>query len=244
MRWGLSVVAFALFAIFASDAGANDIQLGATYHGTVQITSSVGGVYLPLPEGDWKVVSLQTTRSTETHTPILNGYLVSLNGMKLKSFISFSISTESAMHGWKVPEYCGRTDIYYFEPKDKRENHEGSEINCWGINHIGMTSGPKAEKYTRDFYEWVPNNTSGMPINTIEVEYNRASGVKFLRARYYFNPEADGFDPPKNAAWRSSDWHRDRLHLDPKKVEYMEHIKAWAISWKNRLESGFRGNPS
>jgi hypothetical protein len=59
--------------------------------------------------------------------------------------------------------------------------------------------------------------------------------------RIYNNPEVEGFSPPMQGDWRASDWHKDRVYLDPKKKDYVERIVDWSRSAHPKFKQGFEG---
>ena len=238
MRQVFFALAFVVSAAVPSLAQ-EQLKVGNTYSGNIKLSSSNSGIYLALPEGSWILTSLEETRDRNVNAPMISGRLVSLLNKKVKGAVSFTAGNDSS-GGWLVPTYCDRKDIYFLSAPDKRR---GREIRCWGINHIGMTPGSTASKPVTDFYQWVAKNTDGMPKTMIAVETYRASGAKYLYAAYYRNPEIDGFPPPAESACRASEWHKDRVVGDPKRLAYLEKVKTWGDQWQPTFEAAFNGRP-
>lgn len=234
------IIAAILLSIATPSLGQEQLIVGNSYSGNIKLSSSNSGIYLTLPEGTWILTSLEKTFSNPNPAPLINGRLVSIDSQKrVVGAVSFSAGND-ANGGWVVPSYCNRKDIFFLAAPDKRG---GREIRCWGVNHIGMTLGSNAGKYVTDFYQWVAKNTVGMPKTMIAVDFYRASGAKYMHAEYFRNPELDGFPPPQVSAWRESEWHKDRVVGDPKRLSYLESVKIWGEQWQPTFEAAFAGRP-
>jgi hypothetical protein len=54
------------------------------------------------------------------------------------------------------------------------------------------------------------------------------------------NPELAGFPPPASSVWRDSNWHRDRIAEDPKRVAYVEAFEQQQARHHELLRQGFQ----
>lgn len=235
----LVIIATILLSVTTPSLAQEQLKVGDSYSGNIKLSSPNGGIYLALPEGTWVLTSLEAYRDQNVNAPMLRGRLVSLNEKQVTGAVSFTAGNDST-GGWLVPNYCSRKDIFFVTAPDKRR---GKEIRCWGVNHIGMTPGSNASKSATDFYQWIAKNTVGMPKTMIAVEYYRASGAKYIYAEYFRNPEMDGFPPPEVSTWRESEWHKDRVVGDQKRLQYLEGVKAWGEKWLPIVEAAFNGRP-
>lgn len=234
----VSLVAWTAMLILAAGAQAQELKIGNVYRGAVQLTKDSGGVILPLPDGEWKLVALEPSRNNRGDSPAnlaaLNGALVSLDldkQKRLKSFITFYIVASDMFYGgWKVPDYCGASDLLHLVRTEARQRRE---IRCWGIKGYGMGLGPNAAQWLRDNHAWIAANTSKMPVTVIGVTYIRASGPKLLEARYFFNPEAAGH--------ARAGWSKTLVDATPKKAKYIDSLKEFGATWEPRVEQGFAG---
>jgi hypothetical protein len=233
-----SILIFLLLLVYPAVAQAQ-LKVGDTYSGSIKVSSSNGGIYLALPEGSWTLASLEEWRDRNVNAPMVSGGLVWLDGRKVKQIIWFTAGNDA--NGWLVPEFCARKDIFFLKSD---QNRRGRETRCWGINHVGMTLGSNASKWSSEAYQWVARNSEGMPKTMLDVDFYRASGAKYLRVAYYYNPEIEGFSAPRESAWRASEWHKDVVVGDPKRVEYLERLKAWGEKWQPQVEAAFSGRPN
>lgn len=235
---GSLLAAILLFA--AGIAQAQELKVGETYRGSVQLARGMGGVILPLPQGEWKLVAMGESRSPTNNVPMVSGRFVSLDldvKKRPKAFVGFTVAAaDSFSGGWSLPRLCQAKNIHYREPAAASENRAGKEIRCWGVEAYTLKPSTKASPWVFDFYDWVGKNTAGPPLTVLHVGYARASGPKYLIADYFFNPETAGF-----ARQGSVEWHRDRIISNPKKVTYVEDLKAWGVDWAPKVEQGFAG---
>jgi len=227
-------------SILTSAASAQTV--GQTYRDRIQLETSIASkIQVPLPEGDWLVVAKDFGRSTVSNVRRYRIRLVQVSDRVLKGYIFIGTNDELANYGWTIPDYCTRTNTFYREPVDTRGFSAERGYDCLVINHVQMTSGSKASTGVQAFYDWVWKNTTGMPTTMIASSFLISDGKRYVEAVYHRNPEAEGFAAPRDSAWRSSDWHKDRLPADPKKLAYMESIKLWAVHWRPLVEDGFHG---
>jgi hypothetical protein len=233
-------VAGLIVLLSAGAAAAQDV--GDSLRDHIQLESGIAlKVQVPLPEGDWSVIAKGVERSTVSNVRLFKFYLVQVVNRVLTRVTFIETNEEFPNHGWKPPTYCSRTDVFYQEPKDTRGFGGDRGYDCLTINHAQMTSGRRSSPAVRNAYAWVWAHTTGMPTTLIGATYDISDGKRFLRVTYYRNPEADGFAPPRDSSWRSSDWHKDRLPGDPKKLAYMNEVKRWALQWKPKVQEGFNG---
>lgn len=115
------------------------------------------------------------------------------------------------------------------------------------INHIRISFDEKASQANKEAYKYIIDNKLVMPGNFI-LTYHRFTGAsiksKFLEYSIYVNPEVDGFDPPTNSEWASSDWNTLKINSDPKKVAYIEKLKKEGAVFHQKLKEAFEKQPA
>lgn len=196
-----------------------------------------GRVKVPLPEGNW-IVAGSGYRRFGYDNPIEEIVLVQVEDGTAVRYVEVRSDVAASPNGWKQSTFCERKDIHYIQ---KTSNVAKGNQDCWGINHYRMTLSGDIPPYMQETRDYIVKNSIKSPLNAIAVEYRFADRSHMVEASYFFNPEVDGFDPPKDAQWSTSDWHRDRVYMDPKKVDYIEELKVWGKDWFPTVKAGFEG---
>lgn len=231
-----------LVMVLIPAVSANAQTVGQVYRDRIQLESGIARkTHVPLPEGDWLVVAKDFERTKVSNVRLFRTRLVQVSDRVLKGYIYIVANDEFPNSGWTVPGYCTRKDTFFKEPDDTRGFGDDRGFNCVAINHVQMTSGANASAAVKQFYDWVWNNTTGMPTTLIASIYEISDGKRYVEVMYHRNPEAEGFAPPRDSSWRSSDWHKDRLRGDARKLAYMNAVKQWTMDWKPLVEAGFNG---
>lgn len=204
-------------------ANAQDMKVGEIYRGSLRLSTGLGGIVLPLPAADWKLLSLDESRKAHVdyNIPLTSGSLVSLDldrdRKQIKSLIAFWFASTGTMNGgWEIPPLCSDSEQYYTYKHD--QNRRRRQVRCWGIKLQSVKASPQ------------------VPPFFIGVTYFWSQGAKGFYATYYFNPETEGF-PPLNA----QEWSKQGITADPKKAQYIDKLKAWGEAWQSNIERGFAG---
>jgi hypothetical protein len=175
--------------VLADGAQGEEIKVGSRYRGSAELSKGLGGIVLPLPDGEWQVTTLKDSRATgvDYNIPTKTGGFVSLpiidkNKQQIKSLISYWVASTDSMHGgWNEPSVCGSADHYYtYRSKDNRRL---TRVQCWSIKLESVLAG----KY--------------LPPLMIGVTYFWSAGIKALHVTYFFNPETAGFPPLDATSW-------------------------------------------
>ena len=206
--------------------------VGKVYKNSIQLRNKT----IPLPEGEWKVIG----RGFRTQEKYFELFL--LKETKRKEFHSgIIITTDTPMNdynGYLASKYFKRTNLHHVVVKN---NATGGAQDCWLINHIRMAVNPNRPA-RKEAYNYFESNHILIPKNTIEVSH-RFTGKyhksKFLEVNYYYNPEVEGFEPPTEANWSTSDWHPLQIIKYPKKVEYIERLKKEGVIMHEKVREGF-----
>jgi hypothetical protein len=237
--------ALACLAIFSShDAVAASFEshpVGTVFRDAIEVGNRVT---VPLPEGEWILISNTTDKTTAGRTPFYYPRLVEIRDNVIQRYIWIDNATAAP----EAPGYsgaqvffkdCRRTDMHYAK---EFMNIDGGPQDCWGVNHIGMTLGNQAQPRSAAIYQYLKERKIAMPKVMVAVAYRFANArTQALTMAIYHNPEAVGFASPNSSDWRGSDWHRDRVTQDPKKQEYIAKLIEWGTSWHGRMKEGFEG---
>ena len=233
------VALFLVFFLAACGTAANQdaLVVGNQYEGF--ITVGGGGTQVPLPEGKWRLAG------TSLYPAEIGGVLIRTKQGRVSRLIDFYVPPEPLLRKpRRSNKFCSRKDIIFMGKSEFHVNtgfRGWGEQDCWGINHWPMTFYGKIPSHLQALRDYVEKNDLELPITMIAAQYRRSGREKFMSLNYYFNPELEGFAPPQRAEWRTSDWHRDRYSLDPKKKAYIEKLIKWGAEWHAQVDRGFRG---
>lgn len=229
----------------ASSTATSGPKIGRQYEGLIQPGNI--DVQVPLPEGSWRLAGWDYY----TNDQELGGVLIQTEGTQVSRMIEFYVPyiTLGNPGYLRLPPYrfCGRKDIIYVGTSYTGTSYNfakgAAPQDCWGIDHWPTTFYGTLPEHILQLRDHVEANGLKMPETMITVEYRRGvSKTRYVSLSYYFNPELEGFSPPREVDWRTSDWHRDRMYRDPKKKAYIEKLKAWGASWKEQVEAGLHGS--
>ena len=229
-----------LFLTGCTEAALGDFKKHFAVDSRVTGPVVIGRKQIPLPDGDW-VVAARDTSYSKLSTPQVALVLVNRNpsdpafGIAIYTNV---VSTQSTT-GWTPLSTCTRKDVLSPSPS---YSEKGGGEECWFINHQIMTRTSRASKLQADALDYMHAHHMRLPNTTVYTGYRIADERDYLTVRYHFNPEAEGFVPDQGGGWRTSDWHRDRIDRDPRRVAYIDARKKWSADWLRKVRAGFRGN--
>lgn len=215
-------------------------KIGTVFNDVIEVGN---GVQVPLPEGDWLLVANPIRPNNaksnfyypvliEVKDNVLQRIIMVANSLGRPDQVGFS-------DGFTFYKECRRTDMLFVK---EFINIDGNKQDCWYLNHFTMTLGPNSGAEFTDRQKYMEEHKIPLPINMLTTAYHFANAnSRYLDVRVYHNPEAVGFAAPKQGDWRASDWHKDRIYLDPKKKEYADRLIGWGASWHDRVKEGFEG---
>lgn len=222
VRSALLAAAFVFFfpvATFGA-TGVETLPIGATVSGTLQL----GSRQLPLPSGPWVLVAKERRLSTGSAAgvPLIWAYLAQLENGAIARSIFAGTNLEANQGGWaRNASLCDRTDTHHYRSD---RNYNPRDVECWTINHIGMTLAADAWQVHRDFYGYTEDKRR--PATALTIGFYMVDGFDFLQVSYLINPEIRGFDRTPTSDWRGNPWHKDRASEDPKKLALIQELKA------------------
>jgi len=219
--------------VTTSQSELTDLTVGSTYQNSIVV--GYKGLSMPLPEGDWKLISYDVS-GNNSHAPFGGGYLVNVKYGVVQGLVGFKASLTTGNRGYILSSYCEEKDFLHIV---KNSNYAGREQDCWGIDHVAMRVGENADPEVEQSWAYMTDNKMKIPNNMIDVTYRRTSKTRFLQAYYLFNPELEGISSVKRKTWEESDWNKTRIHLDKTKVAYVEKIKRWGAEWYHKVNAMF-----
>ena len=230
----------ALGALLAGcGTGRDELVAGRQFEGLINPGNM--NVQVPLPEGGWTLVAWENYSGEQE----LGGVMIQTEGKHVSRLVDFYVPQYSKTRIYlALYKFCGRRDILHVGKSEVYTFYspqKTSPQDCWGINHWPMTFSGSVPKHLLALRDYVEANGLVLPSTMIAVHYRRGGKGKFFSLNYYFNPELEGIAPPQQVEWRTSDWHRDRYSLDPKKKAYIEKLIKWGAEWHAQVDRGFRG---
>ena len=126
--------------------------------------------------------------------------------------------------------------MYY--RKTISNTHYGDQ-DCRWLNHQGMGFANSKYDLQEAAGEYLEKKNITVPSRMIYSGYRFADSSKFLTVWYMVNPEVDGFAADTSTRGRDSPWHRKNFKDDPKKIAYIDRLKAWTDDWYPRVKTGF-----
>lgn len=245
--WAALLMLSAMLAACGTVGNQSALVVGNQYEGFIPV--GAGGTQVPLPEGKWLLVGTGTHAGRKE----ISGILIRTEQTRVSRLIDFYVPSGPPMQdrdsiNWQsVYKFCSRNDVIHMgesETFTSATYHKGlgfDRQHCWGINHWPMTFSGSVPEHFLALRDYVEKNDLELPVTMITAQYRRSGRGKFMSLNYYFNPELEGFAPPQQADWLTSDWHRDRYYRDPEKRAYIEKLKKWATEWDSQVDKGFRG---
>ena len=208
-------------------------QLGQT----VESIFNFGHIQVPLPEGQWKIVGIRDYLNNQA-TRHAQAFLVLEGKSTYKTLLYVTTAMDFNTNGYVVAKECERKDVHHVV---KLANYSGREQNCWWVNHIAAYISDKnlKKKHYAALDKYLKTRGIKQPKNIVSVNYRVADISNFANIRFYFNPDAEDITPSNEAAWSTSDWHRDKIKQFPEKVIFVGRLKEWGANWHPKIVAGF-----
>lgn len=194
-------------------------------------------IQLALPKGKWEVGGVREYQNN-VDTTIQDVFLYQQKGGKLSKAIWFKTPLELNIYGYLQSKYCSRDNMHY---RKTVIDYRTGDQDCRWVNHYRITLHGNKIKMWRDAGAWLTERKIDVPAAAIDAGYRLSDGSTFIMVHYFFNPEVDGFSPPREANWNTSDWHPSNTVRDPKKVAYINRLKAWSDEYYPKVKAGFKG---
>lgn len=206
--------------------------LGKTYRDSINFRN----MDLPLPEGEWKVIGRGYSNDNNYVELILGKEI----GNKLHCLIYIERDSLSNSFSGYIPNKTLKRKNMLHVVSYANQRCEAQE--GWAINHIRLSFGEKISQANKETHKYIIDNKLVMPGNFISTyHYFKGANIKKKLLKYiiYVNPEVEGFAPPTNAEWASSDWNALRINSDPSKVAYIGKLKEDGMVFHQKLKQAF-----
>jgi hypothetical protein len=227
----------------ATSSGDIDSALGGrTYSGSV----SINGYKVPLPTGNWVILS-----SAHYKSPIATGELVFLAQVKNRRLIQgarvFALRSAGQSGNGFPPKLKGcvgvnRNALYVASEAEDADGHQA----CWLV----------ASFFTPPLQQWADRAikidaldraaagdlaAKGVtyPQDFIRLRMTRTETWGLLEVSYLFSPEAAGIKSNDAISVADTDWTPENVSRYPEKVAYVEKMKQWGMQFWPGFKAAF-----
>lgn len=199
------------------------------------------GRRVPLPPGEFEAIS-----SIDFTLGQVKAAAVALGQIKNKklqamAFVIASAKEDKMGVGTRADVMCARTDVF---DKTVVSNEDFGPEDCLVISHTDPQDfrNPRASVPLRLFAAALDKRGIPLPPALATAYFSIADRDGFLKVVYSFNPETRRIESHPAASWAESDWHKNFIARDPKKVAYMKSLRTWASAWWPYVRQGFSGD--
>lgn len=236
--WKIAILLFCCGFLFGCVENSANLQAEFKESDTYKDEFKIRGKAIPLPPGEWRIISSGLTSHKLFQVYFLQEHLE-------KKFSSVVISVDSLQlnseFGYKKSETLDRLDLLY---KAVHKNTGGEEQDWWYVNNYIFIATPK----------------HGNPALNQAIDYIKSHGLvissdyilarhlltgahphknRYLEVSYYYNPEVAGFPSVTNSQWATSDWNSSRINASKERVQYIDDIIKENTVSHERLKAGF-----
>lgn len=204
------------------------------YTGNIEL----GGVQAPLPQGEWIVTGFERS-ITKSGWGNMTVALAQFKETQVPAYVVLIYNEQSVRMGWNVGEekQCARREIHH--AKVIRDTQ--LDKACLYVNHIVFNVSSGSAKWWKDTIDYARKRNAKIPMAAIQGGIVTSDRANFLSMAYYFNPEVEGFGPPQNTVWQTSDWNVLNVAGDQKKQAYVQAVIDWTEQSRPMLEAGLAG---
>lgn len=194
-----------------------------------------------LPEGEWTLIAINEAPAFDTRfqaeaARFGSVFLVDVSDGKLVRAVWAHATVMSAAYPWGTSvDPCKKQEGIHL---DKQMGRGSEDQFCLRVSHtVGLLSGSRG--WFQAAERWIIDNKVRLSRTHLYVEFAKLHFRELAQMRYYFDPEAYGFSPAKGNAWSTSDWHRDNISKDSRRVGYVEELMKWGDKVSPYVLGGF-----
>lgn len=209
-------------------------------------SASVDGYKIPLPAGDWVVLSNAHFKSPQATGELV--FLGQVSNRHLIGGVRISAVRSTGQDGEQFPpklKGCveNQGNALYVAPEAMDSNGHQS---CWLIDSY----------FTPPLQQWADRAIKlpaldraaagdmaakgvSYPQDFIRIRMTRTEKWGLLEVSYLFSPTAAGIKSNEVISMTDSDWTRENISRFPEKVAYVDKLKQWGIKFWPRFKSMF-----
>ncbi|MFZ5835367.1 MAG: hypothetical protein ACOY2B_08295 [Pseudomonadota bacterium] len=220
-----------IVALLGISSPAFAVETGQIVKGSV----TVGGMAMPLPDGEWTVYYAVEDDGAKFLNAKLG--LVLLSGKAVKQTAYFRVSRSKTGAGFKPYAQCSQP--YYFF-SETVQNQAGGAQDCWHI--LVETLAPDEESdRQKAILAFAKAHGVFLPLTVIGPRFHYASSQALLQASYGWTPDLIVKAPKDIKVWRFQDWTSEAVASEPRKKVIMTKFKRWGAGWRPKIDSVFSG---
>lgn len=216
----------------AAPAGRFDAPVGETYRDVIE----VGAIQVPLPDGTWQLAGKGLSENSSGNHAIS---LVRIENGRLWGVVRIWTEFQPGRSaGYASFRPCERADLIF---KTVASNVDRGAQDCWLVNHnmVQENRTNATELHIQQGYGFIEQRGVPLPATVINATHRFAGPSNFLTVWYLVNPEVFGYAGSTAAAWKDSEWHRDRLAADAPRNRFVEAVKQFHGDYHEHLRRGF-----
>lgn len=180
---------------------------------------------IPLPPGDWRVLSRVPAEGEESQAPFASMVLVRLNGREVDAAVLAQVNRLGHQVKWGLPQACLLDD---FTPRRVlyASDHDGACAYASFTDGTGPLIGVLIDPAWHRAMREAVDRGWNVPVTWLSVTFRITDPMDALQIRYLFHPWDIGqAKPPESAAWR-------RIQSD--------RLAIWMETAAPRVGAGFR----
>lgn len=234
-RW-FAAAAITFIAIPGCAKDLFDLKINDVVTRQIELGESV----LPLPPGDWTVVTRSETfgEHKDTKIPIANALLIQVKEGKFVSALRY-IGNREHWHatGW-TDDPCSvkQTKDAYF----KESFSSGYTFpECLYTRPVtSFTNGSGG--YWEDMRKWFGAHSVTIPPTVVYVDFSSYQKKGFIHASAWINPEIAGFPRDEESQLTLNTWNATKI--DDARKAYLSKIQSWGRTLADQVRTGFGGS--
>jgi len=218
------------------NVAAKDYPIGTVFNDIIQFDFPGTRVKVPLPLGDWKLLSISTFRTSGSNAEIRSHWLIRHNKTLVTGLMRIRVPVDSPTSHWIISRDCSekmKRRAWYFH-EDSYEKHEDCNVlyPTWGLRSTA--------KGWQKTFGYITRSGLTMPNGFVAGRFTRSDNEEYLRIGIWVPPEHYGFQRERKYLPSNSPWNINNIGAFPKKKAFMEKAKAWADTWRKLVDKGFR----
>lgn len=214
---------------------ARDYPIGTTFTDLFRIDYSAARKTVPLPPGEWKLVSRFEYQSGASNITIVRFYLLRHSEKFVTGAIRIVTHKELVNFQWGASKSCSakKRNAAWYHKNDVYDGYEHCDI-AYPLRGFNRRS-----KSLKNVYEYIDGHGLKGPNGWIAVNFARVQKDEMMQAYYALPPEHYGFARERKYSNTESPWAINNIHDHPKKKAFMDKAVAWVKSWQSLVDRGF-----